>query len=92
MTVRFGVDWDATGHLDEVEHLDVPVLILHGTADQDVPIATSRELAGARPDLVTLVEVEGATHLASWNVDPTGYEDTMIGFLDRVSGSPTRES
>jgi pimeloyl-ACP methyl ester carboxylesterase len=90
--LRFGVDWDATGHLDEAEHLDVPVLIFHGTADDDVPIATSRELARSRPDIVALVEVEGATHLASWNVDPAAYEETLIGFLERVDGSPNGES
>ena len=84
---RFDVDWDATGHLDETDRLRTPLLIFHGTADADVPIATSREFAGARPDLVTLVEVDEAPHLASWNLDPAGYERRLIEFLDRVAAS-----
>ena len=82
-TRRFGVDWDATGHLDQSDQLVVPVLIFHGTEDHDVPIKTSRELAAARPDLVSLVEVPGAPHLASWNLDPAAYEAELIGFLER---------
>jgi pimeloyl-ACP methyl ester carboxylesterase len=81
---RFGVDWDATGHLNEVDRLDVPVLVFRGTADSDVPIATSRELAAAQPDVVTLVEVDGAPHLASWNLDPVAYEATLVVFLDAL--------
>ena len=80
---RFGVDWDATGHLDHADQLAVPVLIFHGTEDDDVPIETSRELATARPDLVTLVEVDGSPHLASWNLDPAAYEAELLRFLER---------
>lgn len=83
---RFDLDWDALGHLDETAALTVPVLVFHGTADGDVPIETSRELAAARADLVTLVEVEGAPHLASWNLDPAAYEGALGQFLERVTG------
>lgn len=81
---RFDVDWDATGHLDETDRLTTPILVFHGTDDDDVPIATSRELAAARPDLVTLVEVEGASHLASWNLDRSLYESELTRFLEAV--------
>lgn len=83
-SLRFGVDWDATGHLDEVDRLAVPTLVFHGTAYSDVPIATSCELAEARPDVVTLVEVGDAPHLASWNIDPVAYEATLMAFLDAL--------
>jgi pimeloyl-ACP methyl ester carboxylesterase len=82
---RFGVDWDATGHLDQTDELAVPILIFHGTDDDDVPIETSRELAAARPDLVTLVEVDGAPHLASWNLDPAAYEADLLAFLESAT-------
>ncbi|HEY1816870.1 MAG TPA: YqiA/YcfP family alpha/beta fold hydrolase [Kofleriaceae bacterium] len=39
-----------------VPNIRVPTLVLHGLADETVPIATSRELAAGHPN-VTLVEV-----------------------------------
>ncbi len=83
---RFDVDWDATGHLDEADRLSTPILVFHGTDDDDVPIETSRDLAAARPDLVVLVEVDGAPHLASWNLDPTTYEAELTTFLEGLTG------
>ncbi len=78
---RFDLDWSDLDYLTSVDRLHVPVLVFHGTKDDDVPIATSRELARARPDLVTLVEVEGATHLTAWNTDPDAYDRELTSFL-----------
>lgn len=36
----------------------VPTVVVHGIRDPDVPVEQSRRYAAARPDLVTLVEVE----------------------------------
>ena len=57
-SVRFDVDWSELDYLTSTDELGVPILVFHGTDDSDVPIATSRDLARARPDLVTLHEVE----------------------------------
>ena len=46
-----------------------------------MPIETSRRLASLRGDLVTLVEVEGAGHVRSWNVDYRTYEAQVAKFL-----------
>jgi alpha-beta hydrolase superfamily lysophospholipase len=78
---RFGVDWQAIDYVSRADQLDVPILIFHGTEDQSVPIETSRDLAEARPDLVTLVEFEGARHVGSWNVDQERYEEELGLFL-----------
>lgn len=42
--------------------IDIPTLILHGTADVIVPIEVSRELAALLPD-VELLELEGSGHV-----------------------------
>lgn len=50
----------------DIEKIDVPTLILHGTADRILPIdATGRRLAKALPQ-ATYVEVEGAPHGLLW--------------------------
>lgn len=61
--------------------LSVPTLILHGPDDHLAPWVTSRQLAEARPDLVTLRSVPRAPHAAMWNADPAGYEEALRRFL-----------
>lgn len=80
-SLRLGVDWDEIDYVSRADGLEAPVLILHGTDDPSVPIESSRELAALRPDLVTLVEFEGAKHVQSWNVDAEKYADAVTGFV-----------
>jgi alpha-beta hydrolase superfamily lysophospholipase len=86
---RFGVDWGEIDYIDRSESLEVPILILHGVEDPSVPIETSRELAARQPDLVTLVEFEGAKHIQSWNADPERYREAVLDFLARVVRTQT---
>lgn len=79
--VRFGVDWGALDYLADTSRYEVPFLVFHGTADTTVPIGTSREFERVLPDLVELVECEGAEHIGCWNLDPEGYAATTQGFL-----------
>src|ERR1700747_2205783 len=43
-SARFGVDWLATGYLDEAGWLKVPALLTHGDDDPRVPVSTSSRL------------------------------------------------
>ncbi|MEU1127272.1 hypothetical protein ABZ371_27735, partial [Streptomyces sp. NPDC005899] len=61
--------------------LHVPTLILHGPGDTLAPWQPSRELAGRRPDVVTLHAVADAPHAAMWNADPARYEEALRRFL-----------
>jgi non-heme chloroperoxidase len=50
----------------DIEQVDVPSLILHGTGDRILPIdSTAREFARRLPD-ATYVEIEGAPHGLLW--------------------------
>ncbi len=71
---RYDLDWDSIDYLDDVSWLAEPALVFHGTADTTVPIATSRQLAREKKDLVTLVETKGVEHVRSWNADPDAYD------------------
>jgi uncharacterized protein len=85
ISARSGVRWDHLRYLSRVDDLDVPILLFHGAADETVPVATSDELAAARPDLVTYVRVPGARHVQAWNVDRETYESAVTSFLERVA-------
>jgi len=47
--------------------IGVPVMILHGTADQNIPIAEARRLYAAAHEPKIMIEVEGAGHLAAYD-------------------------
>lgn len=78
---RFGFDWSQHDFIDDAEELDFPILVFHGTDDSTVPIDVSERLRNERPDLVTLVAVEGAEHVQSWNDDPAKYSHEVSTFL-----------
>ncbi|WP_307807494.1 alpha/beta fold hydrolase [Naasia sp. SYSU D00948] len=61
--------------------LDVPVLVLHSDDDGYVPSNGSRELAAARPDLVTFVGFETARHTKLWNFDRERWESSIAAWL-----------
>ena len=82
---RFGIDWGALDYLRRVDDISVPVLLFHGDSDDIVPVSTSDALAESRPDLVTYILVEGATHVGAWNVGPATYEAAVSEFIARVA-------
>lgn len=79
--MRHGIDWGGLDYAARVDELSIPVLAFHGTSDDSVPITPIREMAAERPDLITLIEVEGAGHVLSWNVDPEAYEAAVLTFV-----------
>ena len=83
--LRWKIDWDRTNYVQRARSiLTVPTLVFHGTSDQRVPIAVSRQLEATAPAVVTLVEAPAAGHVMSWNANPDEYERRLGRFLDLV--------
>ena len=83
--IRWGIDWERTNYVQRADQiLTVPTLVFHGTSDQRVPIAVSRQLEPKTPDMVTLVETPAAGHVMSWNANPERYEKRLARFLDSI--------
>jgi hypothetical protein len=83
--LRINVNWRSLDYVERSEvSLRQPVLVHHGTADLTVPISESIELAETRPDLVQLIQVEGADHVGSYDVDPAKYIAEVLAFLQEV--------
>ena len=53
---------------DAIDHFDGPVLIVHGTADESVPVRCAQEVA-ARYKNCTLALIEGDTHCYDHHLD-----------------------
>jgi 3-oxoadipate enol-lactonase len=64
-----------------VEQIGVPTLVVHGDADNVVPVSNGRALARRIPQ-AELVELPGRGHLALME-DPTRFNAAVINFLER---------
>ena len=66
----------------DIEKIDVPALIVHGTADNILPIdATGRRFAKALPT-ATYVEIDGAPHGMLWT-HAGEVNEVLLDFLGR---------
>ena len=84
-SLRIGNNWKSTDYIDKAEQsLRIPVLAFHGTADVTVPADQTMQLQETQPQLVRAVFVEGAGHLATFEVDLNGYLGEVLTFLSTV--------
>jgi hypothetical protein len=84
-SLRIGVNWKQLDYIADADNtIRQPVLIHHGTADLSVPIEESLDLVETNPDLIQLIQVEGAGHVESFDVDLQQYVDDVIGFLQSL--------
>jgi pimeloyl-ACP methyl ester carboxylesterase len=60
-------DWERFGQIEslELERISAPALVIHGSADTDVPPDHGEHAAATIPDAEHLV-MEGGTHLSLW--------------------------
>ena len=76
------VDSWLTDFRADLPKIDVPTLVVHGTADRILPYeATAARLPGLIDDL-KLVTVEGGPHNIGW----THFEEVNAALLDFVAG------
>jgi pimeloyl-ACP methyl ester carboxylesterase len=88
-SMRSGLAWDDLEQVRYARDFATPMLIIHGDADDTVPVRESVAFAAARPDLVTLRIVHGAGHVESSNLEPGRYAAMIVRWLrERGIGSP----
>ena len=83
-TIRFKVDWNGMDFLARADELTVPILLIHGDADDTVPVETSVEFASKLPELTELHIFANAGHVASWNLYTQEYERLVADFVKRI--------
>ncbi|MEO6533041.1 MAG: alpha/beta fold hydrolase [Pseudolysinimonas sp.] len=85
------LDLDRLDFVRRAQELDRPILILHSDDDGFVPSTASRELAIARPDIVSYEPFEIARHTKLWNYDREKWEGAIRRWIATLDGSlPTR--
>lgn len=74
--IDFGaLDWTRPGVVT------VPTVVIHSDGDAEIPVALSREFAGAHPGVVSLIQTKTAPHGWEANVDPAGFQEAMRSTL-----------
>ena len=68
---------------EEVKKAKVPILLIHGEADDFVPTYMSEEIAEANPGLTERHTFPGADHGTSYLCDPGRYERIIKDFLTK---------
>lgn len=79
---RSGLDYKAVQPLDVMPSIDVPVFLMHGTRDNQVPIEQAYWLYEATNEPKVLHIVEGAGHGNAYETDRKAYREKLIPFLE----------
>jgi fermentation-respiration switch protein FrsA (DUF1100 family) len=79
--VRYGIDLEEADPAAAVAGSPVPVMLIHGLADRNLPVRHS-EMIKARNPGVPLWEPEGADHCGASTVAPAEYERRVVGWFE----------
>ncbi|MCR4893790.1 MAG: alpha/beta hydrolase [Eubacteriales bacterium] len=79
-----GFDISGASAIKAVKDTKVPVLLIHGEADDFVPCEMSRRIHEANPSMTELHTFPGAGHGVSFMVDEERYEELVVSFSKRV--------
>jgi alpha-beta hydrolase superfamily lysophospholipase len=75
------IDLERLNFVSRASELHTPILLLHSADDGYIPATASRELAAARPDIVTFVEFTTARHTRLWNYDAPRWNAAIAAWL-----------
>jgi pimeloyl-ACP methyl ester carboxylesterase len=78
---RYGVDFGVASAAGAVAGPGAPILLIHGTADDNVPVRHARLIHAANSARVTLWLVPGAGHGNVWKTAALEYPARVTGFL-----------
>ncbi len=79
--LRYGVDVMRASPIAALRRSKTPVLLIHGTADVNIPPQESRDLHAANPASTVLWEVAGATHVAAQTAEPREYPRRVLSWF-----------
>ncbi len=82
LQIRGGYSLKDASALDGAAKSQIPLLIIHGTEDEMIPVEMAYELYEAANCPRELLIVEGAGHAQAPDKDPEKYYETIFHFLD----------
>lgn len=86
--LRYKVDLGHANPGDAVAGTHVPVLLIHGLADRNIPPQNSEEMHARNPAHTVLWEVPGAGHCGAVNAAPQEFDRRVLGWFGRATSAP----
>ncbi|HTS60681.1 MAG TPA: alpha/beta fold hydrolase [Candidatus Acidoferrales bacterium] len=80
---RYGIDLWRASPADSIRATHIPVLLIHGAADDNIPPRHSRTLHALNPAVTELWEVPRAGHIASLMTEPEAYRQRVLDWFSR---------
>jgi uncharacterized protein len=77
---RYNVNLEQASPMDAVKRTQVPVFLIHGAIDGNIPLRHSRLLLAANPH-IELWEVSGADHCGAISVAPAEFEQRVLSWF-----------
>ena len=78
------LNFDALEWVDTPDRVDVPTLVLHSPADQEVPWEISQAFQRANARTVTLKSLPPAQHTQEWNTAPRIFTEELTRWVRRT--------
>jgi uncharacterized protein len=88
---KYGLDMRKISPEDSVAATSVPVLLIHGQADSNIPVRHSRLIHAHDPG-TELWEVPGADHCGAISTAPRAFEQKLLGWFRVHASVPFSES
>lgn len=85
---KYGLDFEKVSPERAVASTRVPVLLIHGQSDRNIPVRHSRKIAAGN-HAVVLWEVPGADHCGAQGAGPEEFERKVIGWLEQNNRNST---
>jgi dipeptidyl aminopeptidase/acylaminoacyl peptidase len=79
--MRYGIDLDEASPAKALAQTRVPVLLIHGTADANIPPHHSQKLAQVANRSTELWLVPGAGHCGAWVVEPDKFPRRVLDWF-----------
>lgn len=79
--LRYGLNLDAASPKRAVRAAKVPVLLIHGTSDSNIPFYNSTDIQAADPGDVVLWLVPGAGHCGAHEVSPDNFDRRVLSWF-----------
>ncbi len=80
--MRYGVNLGDASPVDAVRRLRIPLLVIHGTADGNIPIDHSRRIVRAAAGRVAYWEVPGGNHTDALSREPAEFARRVLGLFE----------
>jgi len=86
--LRYGLNMEAASPEQAVAGTNVPVLLIHGLSDQNIPSYHSDLIRAHNPSHVVVWHVSGAGHCGSYQASPEEFDRRVLGWLSTMTNLP----